>query len=227
YQVWEDEDKIMILTSEGLFEFDPVDLNCYVKTMSIDFKAKSIDVSRKLHVDTLQNIIYCPLLKGLYRINYEKKIVKRLFENTVIEGFLQVSPEEKWVYYDKGVFRWRGEETAPIKGDILSEAMVSYMNRDQNGGYWFSTHNKGVFYTPSLDLKYYTKEDGLPQKNIKEIVNNKQGDVWAIQKEGEYSVIDTHGEIKTFHTSNSTICDVKVEDDTSWIAHSEGFLNIK
>ncbi len=59
------------------------------------------------------------------------------------------------------------------KERLLDGLSVTSVWVDREGGYWFSTLENGVYYTPNLSFRSYTKEEGLPQERITQVVGYK------------------------------------------------------
>ena len=70
-----------------------------------------------------------------------------------------------------------GELSAQSKKIYLKDFNVSSVLQDNNGNYWFTTTNNGVFYLISKNIYYYTKKDGLIRNNIK-CIEVENDNVW-------------------------------------------------
>ena len=58
-------------------------------------------------------------------------------------------------------------EKHPLRVTYLLEGKsVSSVMKDREGGYWFTTLENGVYYTPDLNVRSYGVREGLPNPNI-------------------------------------------------------------
>ncbi|MBS1635103.1 MAG: histidine kinase [Bacteroidetes bacterium] len=81
------------------------------------------------------------------------------------------------LYADKDQNIWLGTTGKGVsvfpRGDLskapvhyLENSSVSSVCQDREGGYWFTTLNHGVFYTPSLSFGYYNAATGLSGEKV-------------------------------------------------------------
>ena len=73
---------------------------------------------------------------------------------------------------------------------FLKQYTCTSITKDKAGGYWFSTTQQGVFYTPNLDVLSYSTANGLHKNFITEL--GKMGNQLTISFGEEYQVFDGH-----------------------------------
>lgn len=102
-------------------------------------------------------------------------------------------PELVWMSCDQDRRLWLGTRHGAILYDrfnlesaktrFLQEYAVSSVIQDQEGGFWFSTLQDGVFYAPNIDIVNYSEDDGLTDERIDELAGDTSGNVWIGYKE--------------------------------------------
>ncbi len=71
-----------------------------------------------------------------------------------------------WLCTNKGVLQFKIEEGKMIElNTFFPDKFVTRVIEDDNGNYWFSTLNNGVFIIPNLGITYYNKENSLIEEN--------------------------------------------------------------
>ncbi|MNJ82673.1 Sensor histidine kinase YehU [compost metagenome] len=69
---------------------------------------------------------------------------------------------ELWVTTLTGAYRFKNPEQADLNkpdGIYQKDQKVTSVAKDSEGGYWFSTLDKGIYYTPCLDIINWTPEE--------------------------------------------------------------------
>jgi len=99
-----------------------------------------------------------------------------------------LQPELIWMSCDRDQHLWLGTRQGAIlsnrfdltsaKTRFLEEHAVSSVMQDQEGGFWFSTLQDGVFYAPNIEILNYSKDDGLVHEGIDELAADTSGNVW-------------------------------------------------
>lgn len=110
---------------------------------------------------SVKNILYV-IKDG--RLHYTHK-----FEDSIIwlstgaDGFLWVG------LLNEGALALPTVHTINPEHHVLKNNSISSVEMDFEGGYWFTTLENGVFYTPSLRIKTLTTKDGLHNDVVKQI----------------------------------------------------------
>lgn len=101
----------------------------------------------------------------------DKKIITR--ESGAIS--LHCTDEGTWIgAYKKGVILIPDLHKIARQSRFLDGYSVSSVLKDSEGGYWFSTLEKGVFYTPSLAIQNSNSSTGLLDDEVTSIIGNRQ-----------------------------------------------------
>ncbi|MEM9823303.1 MAG: hypothetical protein AAF985_19635, partial [Bacteroidota bacterium] len=91
-----------------------------------------------------------------------------------------------------GVYQY--ENLAALKAGegrhFLDGYSVTSVMKDRKGGYWFSTIEQGVFYTPVFNLLVYDRRMGLPGDLIKGISIKSDDAFWISLRNGGLFLID-------------------------------------
>lgn len=105
----------------------------------------------------------------IYNTCYDLKNFNR---NEKHEDLISISTTPNYLWlgkYSKGVERINHTDFArKNRKSILSlkNYSVTCVLKDKNGGYWFSTLENGVFYSPSLDFNYWDTQNKLHNKEV-------------------------------------------------------------
>jgi len=108
------------------------------------------------------------------------------------------------LFQDKKENIWLGVKAAGVllfpNGDIevppisfLNGTTVTHVLQDNEGGYWFSTDNDGVYYTPELSQLVLTDKDGIPDNRLMTICR-KDNEVLLGHASGYISLLGLDGE---------------------------------
>ncbi len=68
-----------------------------------------------------------------------------------------------------GVYHFPDISNLSVYSKYLKKYSVTSVTKDKAGGYWFSTLEKGVFYSPSMAIKNYSLEEGLIDDEVSSI----------------------------------------------------------
>lgn len=85
---------------------------------------------------------------------------------------------ELWVATLSGVYRFKNPDQADLNkpdGVYLKDQKVTAVTRDREGGYWFSTLDDGIYYTPSLEVVRCTPHERKNENTIYDVngIGNK------------------------------------------------------
>jgi ligand-binding sensor domain-containing protein len=112
--------------------------------------------------------------------------------------------DKNWIislYEDRNGDLWAGQSNMGVtifpggnlqvgkKLKILNNCSVSSILEDQEGGFWFCTLEKGVFYMPTRDLLFYDKNDLLTDDKILSLVPLGDKGVFAGMKNGDICAV--------------------------------------
>lgn len=79
---------------------------------------------------------------------------------------------EFWITTLTGAYQFKDPEKADLNkpdGIYLKDQKVTGVTKDSEGGYWFSTLDKGIYYTPCLDIVNWIPEEKENQGAIHDI----------------------------------------------------------
>jgi ligand-binding sensor domain-containing protein len=126
-----------------------------------------MSVSFGFRVQRYGDAVFVSTRGGLLLIR-KKKIISIPVEAPVIA--LCVIDGNLWLgLYEKGVRKYRmnarGDRLIELDR-LLAGKSVSWIAKDREGGFWFSTLEGGVRYAPYINIRHYTARDGLARNNI-------------------------------------------------------------
>lgn len=141
---------------------------------------------------------------SLWLINYNDKLY--LMNSTTEEVFSQNSPSitekaintfnvihnEIWTNTNQGAIRQRLDDR-----DFYEKFLVRYrptwVLKDREGNYWFSTLYNGVFFTPTIEVRTFDLHSGLPDAPCLNVAVTPDSVIWTGYTNGEYSQIKMDG----------------------------------
>lgn len=127
------------------------------------------------HMNVIQNKFGAFLIMDETLINLNNSSQRELFPNLINAG---IEKDKLWVcQFSKGVTLMSKKEFGrknKNRTTFLNEYSVSSVLKDQQGGYWFSTLENGVFYTPNLVTRFWNKDNGLYGKEVLEVTGTKE-----------------------------------------------------
>ncbi len=147
-----------------------------------------------------RNNILFALANLLYDYNY-RSLSKKVFDQNIIYMYLD-QEKNLWIgFFKEGFLMYPGADLSanPIQG--LSENAVGGFCQDKEGGMWFSTLNKGIFYCPNPRIFSF---DELDKKNIPAIsthqgqifIGSADHQVWMLQEDHLQSLFEWKGNIQ-------------------------------
>ncbi len=114
---------------------------------------------------------FCMYNDVLFSITSQKEITR---EPGAIYLYTQKKTNAIWIgSFKNGIIEIPDTKHPEKYSRYLKNLSVSSVLCDNEGGYWFTTLEKGVFYTPSLAIKNYTMEQGLVDDDIISIAGIK------------------------------------------------------
>lgn len=118
-------------------------------------------------------------------------IVKRKdFANSIIALYTDKAGNLWCGFKRGGVCRFeRGDLSMPPQ-HYLSDLSITGICQDQEGGYWFSTLEQGVYYAPSFHFTYYDRSCGIPGNKVYSVLNHA-GKIFCFSDRNEMSIIDS------------------------------------
>ncbi len=168
----------------------------YVKDFQFQVKEKKLNHFACKSEDSF----YLTVGNTLYHIKNNTIVSKRHFKKEIL-----------WLNIDKGGNLWLGLAGGAIQLDknnihndrisLLNGKNVSSVHRDNEGGFWFSTLQDGLYYAPSLTIKTLTEEEGLYSTKIGVIAKDKNSKVWVGHKGPAVSILKDKKVLKILNLS--------------------------
>jgi ligand-binding sensor domain-containing protein len=72
---------------------------------------------------------------------------------------------------------------------FLNDKVVASVLEDKEGNFWFATLGNGVYFSPSINIYSYTKDDGLFDNEIYSLANDASNNLWIGYKFNHYDVL--------------------------------------
>ncbi len=91
---------------------------------------------------------------------------------TTIEDAISIKIIDKSLWIGRlkgGVYHFPDINDLSVYSNYLKKYSVTSVTKDKEGGYWFSTLEKGIFYSPSMAIKNFSLEEGLIEDEISSI----------------------------------------------------------
>ena len=149
----------------------------------------SINISHAFFERMPDSSVVFSFNRYLFRLKNGRITERKTYVNDII--WLGLDRQNKlWISNLGG-----GLESYPYKSfldkpflSILSDVQVSSVLCDRDNAYWFTTLSDGVLYSPDINVLTYTKENGLHDNRVAEVMVNKDG-IYAGYEKGFVSII--------------------------------------
>lgn len=129
-------------------------------------------------------------VKQLFKISNGKlKLIKEFGNNIIWTAF--DSKQQLWIgVLNSGVYCFPNIEKHPNKFYFFYDGIsVTSVEEDLEGGYWFSTIDKGIFYLPSKKMKAIGTKNDLQGKNINSLALISKNMIFAQERGGDCYLI--------------------------------------
>jgi len=136
------------------------------------------------------------------------------------DGSLLVGYPDQLAFFQNGKFR----ELSPALRSVDSQ--INTMVRDGAGDLWLG--GKGLYRLHRSSLQHYTSVHGTPIEEVREILPDSAGGVWAASDDGLLFFQNGQGKIWTESdslSSNHVLTLYKDQEDILWIGTADGGLN--
>jgi ligand-binding sensor domain-containing protein/two-component sensor histidine kinase len=219
--LWEEGDKILGIDRMGIVYFDKNNPSKQEKK-TIEGVELFSNGSRRTSINKEEKVIYSPYFGfGLCKIEYSNLKSTKLFQHLQIFGLLPAEDNQLWVYHSNGAFLWNGYDTASVE-NVFNGAIISHAAQDKEGGYWFTTLNKGILYAPSTQIKKVFpkfKTDAA----VRRLIHTEKGEVMAMHEHGEYVTISPNDfSVKNYmlpiQVGDSRIDELVNDRGATWVA---------
>lgn len=121
--------------------------------------------NRFLCMPVSRNNILFGLGRNLFEINGDSCILRQSFPGHILNLFSD-SQQQVWLSSENGVFVYRSGDFSNATQHYLENGFVTSVLEDHEGGYWFTTLNNGVYYTPGYGIKGIKFREILLQKPV-------------------------------------------------------------
>ncbi len=167
---------------------------------------------------------------------YSKVERKVLFEKALpiaMEEAISVAVfgDRIWVGDRKGAYHFDRKTLAQRKV-YLPNSQVSAILEDQEGGWWFSTLEHGVFYVPTPEILQYATSIGGQPLRINCLAKDAKGRLWMGMNESAYGVLNGNF-LQVFQHYPKLLKPRSINsirhfpDGATWLAGKAGVLRVK
>ncbi len=129
-----------------------------------------------------------------------------------------------WAGFYKNGVRCYDANSLQLKYQLLKDYSVSCVYNDWEGGLWFTTLERGVYYLPSMSFHTYSTASGLPDADVYSIAGNGSNETILGFRKGMVSRIVDHKLENTYDLSESGRVELPVStihyraaEDEYWI----------
>ncbi len=150
-------------------------VNRYIKSTEKKVAVRTeIKYTGKYLIESLANYLF---------IFENSKLVYHTTFDSPVTRLQYTDNGELWVCtYGNGAYQYPDINTKITKGvNVLKNKRISSMTRDTEGGYWFTTTDKGVYYIPSLYHKNYFEYVNNEHNSIK-VLTKSDSSVWTVSE---------------------------------------------
>ena len=230
-------------SANGLWEDRKGTIMTTIGNSLVDVAGKT---TRKRNYQIQESVLPLGLNDGSVLIATDKGIVhydgskeKLIIGNNqnLIEGnitnMVMDTDSNLWFCTDNGavIFEWQGmrwNKTA----DYLKGKIVTAVLQDHENNYWFSTLGHGVFFIPSRDVISYTVDEGLADKTVYSIAEDRKGNIWMGMDNHLFSILKDNQLINGRVRSKDPIIRKRTtnimmhSDGSVWLAGDGGVFRI-
>ncbi len=122
-----------------------------------------------------------------------------------LNNALLIDHNNLWVGTIKGLYRYSLNDLSRKPTVYLENYSITSIYKDHESGYWFTTHNNGVLYAPSINNKCFRANNGLTNEQI-EVVTSQNSIFYLGSYDGSlYSLQPDSASLKRLLTINSHI----------------------
>ncbi len=90
-----------------------------------------------------------------------------------------------WLGTSRGLIKYDdGKQTLYTAKDGLSEDSISTLKEDRDGNLWITTGSRGVCKISGARIISVTQREGLPVQGVTQVIENKQGQMYALLENG-------------------------------------------
>ncbi len=160
-----------------------------------------VNISWKMKFGTICNLTAVVLDDKSLLFSYGNKLYKAIdgaihdsleFDNRILR-IVKDRSGDVWICLDKnGVVLLRQGSIRSVPVHFLTEASVSDVIVDHEGSLWLSTLDKGMYFSPSLQIQYYGHLPGLNKKIL--ALKQMEDGMLAINENGSGILVNDKGE---------------------------------
>jgi len=220
---------------KGIFKLDSK-----TKEISSYLPAKILNESTVWHLlfDSNNNV-WISTQNGLIVLNERLEIIYNLNEKNGLNGFAAYQAYEAdngdiWIATSNGVNvvspGFESRKIAEIDGNSLG--FVFSVSGSKDGKIWIGTEEKGIYwYTEKDGFTHITKENGLKNNYVNNMVRSPKGDVWTLT-DGNGVVLFKDTRVRIFDRDSnlkaSQVFEVfKAMDGSLWFTTENGLSHFK
>ncbi|HVC97595.1 MAG TPA: two-component regulator propeller domain-containing protein [Pirellulales bacterium] len=113
--------------------------------------------------------------------------VQQGLPQATILSILQTSDHYLWLGTPSGLFRFDGVRFLTMRdvgGISLENLWVQHLCEDARGNLWIATDGEGLIRLAETTATRFRRAEGLPSDNVRRLLADPKGDVWAATEEG-------------------------------------------
>ncbi len=188
-------------------------VNYFSKILIEDLKsATPVVISWKIKFGTICNLTAAVLKDQTLLFSYGNKLYKAVdgvlkdsieYDNRILR-IVKDKSGDVWICLDKnGVVLLRQGSFKTVPAHFLTDVSVSDVVVDHEGSLWVSTLDRGMYFSPSLQIQYYGHLSGLNKKIL--ALKQMNDGMLAINENGSGILVSEKGESREVFTVGSNI----------------------
>ncbi|KOY86141.1 hypothetical protein AD998_08265 [bacterium 336/3] len=229
---WEEKGHVYFFTREGVHILND-NLKDYSIILQLSFSYQDII---KFHTSAISPNLDDTFFYGGYKINIKTGEVQEYFQKKErsLLRYCQTDDSQIWIGTSTGAYVMQKNKPFSFQKAILAKEAVTCIRKDRDNGFWFTTLNNGVFYTPSIEANKYTTQDGLLQNHISCITSDKNQNIWIGYHQFKISRFNnekiSHYDLHTPQYNYNTIHRINKMlnmGDSIWVLTDQTIINFK
>lgn len=202
--------------------------NCFVKGKKKSSYIKTSNSGAgKLFIKHKNGSIYVAILDKLYQIKGHSALLLKKFKHHIV--YLSFDCKDQlWVgLKNEGAFCFPKITRYPTFTYKLFDGItISSVTIDKEGGYWFSSLEKGILYLPSNQLRLIGSKNDISGKKINSIASISKDTILVQESRGDLFVVTKSGINPIYNSTMSVLYNQKYPGKVFLGGDVPGILNL-
>ena len=233
---------LQVLGRKNHYQFDKYDNKILASNIATPYSKILLNIDSPGVIETNDQMVNCKIFAELIDsekiiLNTKNKIFKIINnqiqkEEIINKSIIWLSKDNVnniWIGTRDGVYKY--DSNLDKKNLYLKDKSITSVFQDNEGSYWFSTLEDGIYYMPSDKIFVLNKEDGLIDNKVLKLEKGKNSEIWLGYSTPYISNIKgnniTNYKASELKKSNITSFLYDNENDKLWFSTDESLFSLK